>query len=312
MAFPMYRDGMDMLELNYHHLLYFWVAAREGGIGKACEKLDLAQPTISAQINKLEKDLGQKLFQRAGRGIALTEAGEVVFGYADAIFRTGQDLLNALAGRAGARPSRVVVGIADVLPKLVVHRLLEPLARHPDPVHIVCREGKTDRLLGDLAVHELDVVLSDTLPGPFLKVKSYVHSLGESGLTFFAAPKLMRRLKGPFPKSLRGAPLLLPLEGSPMRMALEQWLRANKVVPVIQAEIEDSALIKAFGQAGDGVFAMPGVIEAEICARYGVRVMGRADGPRTRFHAITAERVVRHPAVVTLMEQARAGLFARR
>lgn len=299
-----------MLSLNYHHLLYFWVAAREGGIGKACEQLQLAQPTISGQIRDLEKKLGEKLFARAGRGISLTAAGELVFGYADSIFKTGQELLNALAGRAGARPTRVVVGIADALPKLAVHRLLEPLGQVANAVRIVCREGKTDRLLGDLAVHELDVVLSDTLPGAFLKVKWFTHVLGESRLTFFAARKLLPQLRGRFPRSLHGAPLLVPLEGSPMRQTLEQWLRANRVVPVVQAEIEDSTLIKEFGQAGDGVFAMPSVIEEEVCKRYGVRVLGRSGQHRMRFHAITPERAVGHPAVAALIQEARQGLFA--
>ena len=303
----MYRVGMD--RLNYHHLLYFRVAAREGGIGKACEQLDLAQPTISGQIRELEAELGQKLFQRAGRGVALTEAGKLVFGYADEIFKLGQELRNALAGRAGARPSRVVVGIADVLPKLIARRLLEPVSRLADPVHVVCREGKTDRLLGDLAVHELDVVLSDTLPGPYLKIKTFTHVLGSCGLTFFATPKLQKRLKGRFPRLLHGAPLLLPLEGSPLRRALDGWFRANKVVPAIHAEIEDSALVKIFGQAGDGVFAMPSVVEGEVCAQYGVRVLGRAKGPLMRFHALTAERRVRHPAVAALVEAARGELF---
>lgn len=295
--------------LNYHHLHYFWVVAREGSVARACEQLGLAQPTISGQVRELEQAIGEKLLQRDGRGLALTEMGKVVFTYADEIFKLGQDLVHAVQGRSPGRPLRLEIGVADVLPKLMVYRLLQPLRDLPEPVRIVCREGKPPRLLADLAAHNLDVVLSDLPSTPLIKVRASNHLLGESGLSFFATAALAARHGGDFPRSLDGAPVLLPTEETAMRRLLEHWLRSQQLHPVIRGEFDDSALLKIFGQAGEGAFAMPTVLETEVCRQYDVQVLGRIDGPRLRCYAITAERRIKHPAVAALIAAARQQLF---
>jgi len=295
--------------LNYHHLLYFWTVAREGSVSRACEQLGLAQPTISGQLHKLEASLQTKLLQRAGRGLVLTEAGKVVFRYADEIFKLGQELQSAVKGAGPGHPLHLVVGTSDALPKLIIYRLLAPARRAPGPVHLVCREGKPPRLLADLASHHLDVVLSDTPCGSAIKVRAFNHLLGECGLSFFAAPDLARRCGGDFPRSLHRAPFLLPTEDTTLRRLIETWCRANRVIPEVRGELDDSALVKVFGQAGEGVFVMPSVIEREVCERYGVKVVGRAEEARVRFYAITPERRLKHTAVVALAEAARREVF---
>jgi LysR family transcriptional activator of nhaA len=295
--------------LNYHHLLYFWVVAREGSITRASEQLGLAQPTVSGQLRELEHSVGEKLLHRVGRNLALTEMGRKVFSYADQIFKLGQELHGAVKGRTASGPMRLAVGAADVLPKLILYRLLLPVQRLSEPVRIVCREGKTDQLLGDLAVHRLDVVLSDAPADPLIKVKVYNHLLGECGLSFFGSPDLARKHGGDFPRSLHHAPMLLPTEDAAVRRALEQWLRSHDLSPQVRGEFEDSALLKLFGQAGEGFFAMPTVIEADVCRGYGVQVIGRVDSLRVRCYAITAERRLHHSAVAALSAAARENLF---
>lgn len=295
--------------LNYHHLLYFWVVAREGSIARACEQLGLAQPTISGQLRDLENALGEKLLQRAGRGLVLTEMGKVVFAYADEIFKLGQDLVHAVKGRAPGRPMRLVVGVADVLPKLIVYRLLQPLQRLEQPVRLVCREGKATRLMADLGAHHLDVVLSDAPTSPLLKVKAFNHLLGECGLSFFATKKLAGKYGRDFPRSLEQAPLLVPTEETAGRRVLEQWLRGHHLTADVRGEFDDSALLKIFGAAGEGIFAMPSVIEKEVEKQYGVEVIGRVAEATVRFYAITAERRIKHPAVQAMTERAREDLF---
>lgn len=295
--------------LNYHHLLYFWVVAREGSIARACEQLNLAQPTISGQLQALEKALGEKLLQRAGRGLELTETGKLVFAYADEIFKLGQEMLHTVRGGGGGRPMRLVVGIADVLPKLIVHRLLQPVLHLSESVRIVCREGKTTRLLADLAAHHLDVVLSDMPTSPLVKVKAFNHQLGECGLSFFASPDLAARYGQDFPRSMDHAPWLVPTEDTTARRLLEHWLRTNRLSADVRGEFEDSALVKSFGAAGEGVFVMPTVIESEVCAQCNVQVIGRAEDLLVRFYAITPERRIKHPAVSALTATARRELF---
>ncbi|MFO0879506.1 MAG: transcriptional activator NhaR [Gemmataceae bacterium] len=296
--------------LNYHHLLYFWVVAREGSITRACEQLKLAQPTISAQLQALERALGERLFERAGRGLALTETGRVVFTYADEIFKLGQEMVHAVQGETSDRPMRLVVGIADVLPKLIVYRLLQAVLHLERPVRIVCREGKTTRLLADLSAHNLDVVLSDTPTSPLIKVKAFNHLLGECGLSFFGTPALVERYGQDFPRSLEHAPFLIPTEDTSARRLLEHWLRSHKVVVDVRGEFEDSALIKSFGAAGEGLFVMPTVIEREVCKQYGVEVIGRAEELVMRFYAITPDRRIKHPAVHALTTSAKRELFS--
>lgn len=296
--------------LNYHHLLYFWVVAREGSIVKASEQLRLAQPTISGQLRALEESFGQKLFVRQGRGLVLTEFGRMVYRHADEIFTLGRELTEAIKGRPAGRPVRFMVGVADVVPKLVAYRLLEPALRLSEPVRVVCREGTPERLLAALAVHELDLVLTDGPIGPGVKVRAFSHLLGECGVTFFGTPELATRYKRRFPKSLDGAPMLLPLPSTALRRGLDQWFDANGVRPSIVGEFADSALLNSFGQAGVGIFPAHSVIEAEVKRQYGVRVVGLAEDIRERFYAISVERRLKHPAVVAISESARQAMFS--
>lgn len=295
--------------LNYHHLLYFWTVARLGSVARATEELYLAQPTISAQIRALEESLGEKLFTRVGRNLVLTEVGRTVFRYADEIFSLGRELSDTLKGRSIGRPVRFVVGIADVLPKLIAHRLLEPALSLPDPLRIVCYEGKSERLLAELAVHGLDLVLTDAPIGPTVKVRAFNHLLGECGISIFGTAKLASTYRRQFPRSLEGAPFLFPTENTASRRALDQWFEAEQIHPLMMGEFEDNALLKVFGQSGMGLFAGPSVIEAEIRRQYGVQVVGRIDAIRERFYAISVERKLKHPAVVAISESARQKLF---
>ena len=295
--------------LNYHHLLYFWTVAREGSIAKASERLRLAQPTISGQLRVLEESLGQKLFMKEGRGLALTEFGRMVYRYADEIFSIGKELTEAVKGRPPGRPMRLVVGISQVVPKLVAYRLLEPALGLAEPIRIVCREDKSERLLADLAVHDLDIVLTDAPASPAVKVRAYSHLLGECGVSVFASAELAGQLRGRFPTSLDGAPILLPSTEAAVRRGLEQWLDEQGIRPEVVGEFDDSALMKSFGQAGVGVFTAPSVIEAAVRREYGVRVIGRIDEVRERFYAVSVERRLKHPAVVAISETARQQTF---
>lgn len=296
--------------LNYHHLLYFWTVAREGSVARACEQLHLAQPTVSAQIRALEKSLGAKLFAREGRGLALTDTGRVVYRYADEIFSLGRELRDTLNGRPTGRALRLAVGVADVLPKLVAYRLLEPALRLSEPVRIVCTEGKPEDLLGEMARHKLDLVLSDAPVGPGAKVRAFNHQLGECGVSVLGTSALALAHGGAFPESLDGAPFLLPTENTALRRSLDHWFDARGVRPVVAGEFEDSALLKAFGHAGAGLFVVPEVVEAETCRQYQVEPLGRVEAVRTRFYAISVERRLKHPAVVAISEAARRELFA--
>jgi LysR family transcriptional activator of nhaA len=298
--------------LNYHHLLYFWAVAREGGVTRASEQLRLAQPTISGQLKALEEALGEKLFERAGRRLVLTDVGRVVYRYADEIFTLGRELQDTLKGRPTGRPVRFTVGVADAVPKLVAYRLLRPALTLPEPVHVVCREDKPDRLLSELGVHSLDLVLSDAPASPGVKVKAYSHLLGETPVAFFGTDALAAAHRRGFPRSLDGAPVLLPTEGSSLRRSLEQWFDAEGLRPRVVGEIEDSALLKVFGQAGTGLFPAPVAIEAEIRVQFGVKVVGRVDAVKARFYALSAERKLKHPAVLAIREAARSELFGER
>lgn len=294
--------------LNYHHLLYFWLVAREGGVAKAAAKLRLAHPTVSGQIHALEDALGEKLFEREGRRLALTEMGRVVFGYADEIFSLGRELLDTVKGRPTGRPLRLVVGIADMVPKLVAKRLLDPARALPDPLRIVCREDKADRLVAELAAGGLDVVLTDT-PVPGGHRKTFNHLLGETEVALFATAPLAARYRRGFPASLDGAPMLLPGEGSSLRRSLDAWLEANGLRPTIEAEFDDTALLKAFGQDGVGIFPAAVAIEAEVRRQYDVELVGRVPDVREAYYAISAERRLVHPAVVAISTAARASFL---
>jgi LysR family transcriptional activator of nhaA len=295
--------------LNYHHLLYFWTVVREGSISQACKKLRLAQPTISAQLHSLEDQLGEKLFQRSGRKLELTEIGRVVYGYADEIFTLGRELTDTLKGRPSGRPIRFTVGITDAMPKLIAYRLLEPALRMQQRVHLVCQEGKTQQLLADLMTHGLDLVLSDAPAGPESHVKAYNHLLGECLIQVFGTPDLISPLKKEFPKSLDGAPMLMPAAGTALRRSLDQWFEQRSIRPQIVAEMADSALLKVFGATGAGLFPAPAAIEKEIRRQYGVRPLSTLEGVNERFYAISVERKLKNPAVVAISASARTELF---
>ncbi len=295
--------------LNYHHLLYFWLVAREGSLARASAELRLAPSTVSGQIRSLEQSLGEKLFARSGRRLVLTEMGRVVFRYAEEIFTLGRELRDAVKGRPAGRPLSLAVGVADVVPKLVARRLLEPALELAEPVRLVCREDKPDRLLAELAVHDLDVVLSDAPVGPSIRIRAFNHLLGECGVVLFGTAKLAAAHRRNFPKSLDGAPVVLPTENTTLRRALDQWFAARGLRPRVVGEFEDSALLKVFGQVGMGLFPVSSVIADEVQRQYRVRPVGRLDGVRERFYAISVERRLKHPAVIAISEAARQTLF---
>jgi LysR family transcriptional activator of nhaA len=295
--------------LNYHHLLYFWVVAREGGLVPAGKVLHLSHPTLSAQVHALEGRLGEKLFTKAGRKLVLTQTGRVVFRYADEIFTLGREMVDTVRGRSTGQPLRLDVGIVDVVPKLVARRLLQPALSLAEPVRIACSEGSYETLLADLALHTLDLVISDAPVPPGSSVRAFSHALGETGISFFGAKSLAQAHKRSFPRSLDGAPMLLPLEQLPLRRVLNQWFDRNDIRPRVVAEFEDSALLTEFGADGVGIFASPSVIEKDILRRYDVRLLGRAEGIRERFYAISVERRMKHPAVVAISDSARQELF---
>lgn len=306
---PTYTPDMEWL--NYHHLLYFWVVAKEGSLARASQELRLAHPTLSGQIHRLEEALGQQLFTRQGRHLVLTEVGRVAFRYADEIFSLGREFLDTVKGRASGRPLRLVVGVADVLPKSMVHRMLEPAFRLAEPVRVICREDRsTEAFLGELAVHAVDVVLSDAPAGPGTAVRAFNHLLGESGTTFYAAPQLAEACRRGFPRSLDGVPFLLPGGNAMLRRPLEQWFAAQDIRPQVVGELDDPALVQVLGEAGLGVFATPSVVEEDVRQRYQVQLVGRAEALQQRFYAISVERQIRHPAVLAICEAARRDIFA--
>jgi LysR family transcriptional regulator, transcriptional activator of nhaA len=298
--------------LNYHHLFYFWTVVREGGISRAAEKLRLSQPTISSQIKLLEETLAERLFQRQGRTLVLTEVGRVVDRYATEIFTAGGELLETLKGRPSGRASRLAVGVANAVPKLVVYRLLQPAIDRDEPVQITCSEGDPEQLLAQLATHALDVVISDTPAAPHVRVRVFNHLLGESGTTFFAGKALAERLGRRFPRSLDGAPILLPTVNTSLRRTLEQWFETEGVRPVVVGEFEDPALLKTFGEGGRAVFPAPTAIESEVLRTHRAAVVGRTSAVRERYYAISVERRLRHAGVAAITSAARAGMFGQR
>jgi len=298
--------------VNYHHLLYFWVVAREGGLVPAGKVLRLSHPTLSAQIHALEAELGEQLFAKQGRKLALTEVGRVVYRYADEIFSLGREMLDTVKGRSTGQVLRLDVGIANVVPKLIVRRLLQPALTLAEPVRLVCHEDSYEKLLANLALHAFDIVISDAPVPPGGSVRAYHHLLGETGISFFGSKQLAAGHKKGFPQCLDGAPMLLPLENLTLRRLLNQWFERNGIQPKVVAEFEDSALLQVFGADGVGIFAAPSVVEPQVIEQYGVQVIGRTDQVRERFYAISGERRIKNPAVVAICDIARHSLFARK
>lgn len=294
--------------LNYHHLLYFYLVAREGTIAKAGKILRLSQPTISGQIRALEDSLGEPLFSREGRSLQLTDMGRLVYRYADEIFSLGRELQDTVKGRPTGQPLRLHVGVSDAIPKLIAYRLIEPAMRG-GTVQVVCTEDKTERLLAELSMQGLDLVLTDAPLGTTNKVRAYNHPLGECGVTFFAREDLRLQLAPDFPANLDRAPMLLPTRNTVLRATLERWFEEIRIRPRVVGEFEDSALMKVFGERGEGVFPGPSAIEKEIRAHYAVSVVGRSDEVREKFFAISVEKRIKHPAVLQITENARNRLF---
>ncbi len=296
--------------LNYHHLYYFWTVVQEGGITAASKRLHLVPSTISAQITTFEETLEIKLLQRVGRNIEPTEMGQLVFQYADEIFCMGKELMNTVRGHSEVGRIPLRVGVVDALPKMIVRDLLDPVFKMEEPIRLVCYENKKEALLAKLALHELDIVLSDSPIGAGLSIKAFNHSLGECGLTFFAVDELSKPLQQDFPDSLDGAPMLLPLQSTTLRGDLDLWFEPLQIVPQIVGEFDDAALLKAFGQKGDGIFMAPTVIEDEVQRQYEVSIVGRTEKIQYRFYAISIEKILTHPAVLTISTAARHRLFA--
>jgi LysR family transcriptional activator of nhaA len=297
--------------MNFKHLHYFWRVAKAGGVARASEEMHLTPQTISGQIGLLEEDLGAPLFAKRGRNLELTEAGRLAFGYAQDIFALGAELKESLRNYpAGGCPAEFRVGVADAVPKTIAYRLIEPAIHLADPVRIVCREWKLDSLLAELAAHRLDLVIADAPIPPSVSVRAYNHRLGESGVSFFASARLLKSLKGKFPACLAGAPMLVPGVEAAVRSRLERWCEAKNLPLRVVGEFDDSALMKAFGQRGAGVFIGPSVLESEIEKQYGVKTLGRTQEIVEEFFAISVERRVTHPCVVAITEAARSRLFA--
>lgn len=297
--------------MNFKHLHYFWAAAKAGGIVRAGEQLHISPQTLSGQIKLLEDRLGCALFRKAGRGLELTEEGRIALGYADQIFALGAELAAKVGkGQGDDRALDFHVGIADSVPKAIAYRLLEPALAVSAHVRLICHEGKFQDLLGQLAVHRLDLVIADEPMGRQLSVKAFNHLLGSTAMSFFAAPSLKRALEGTFPQCLDGAPMLVQGSSSAMRQRFDFWLAAHKVRPRVIGEFDDAALMKAFGGEGRGIFMTPSVLESETSAQYGVRVVGRTEELVEEFYAITVERRISHPCVAAITDAARDQLFA--
>ncbi|MBX9681889.1 MAG: LysR family transcriptional regulator [Gemmataceae bacterium] len=288
-----------MHTLNYHHLMYFWTVAREGSIARACRLLDVTQPTISAQLQMLEHSFGVRLFRKEGRGIVLTEIGQEAFRHAEAIFAQGRELLNAMARTPQKPRPRFVIGAADVLPKMIVQRLLEPIIRS-GTVRLVCVEGKPERLLADMALHEIDLVLSDAPAPPKVRVRAHSHLLGESAIAIYGSPKLAAMYAPGFPGSLNQAPMLLPVEDATLRHHLDRWFEQEGIVPHVVAELGDTALAKVLGQQGLGLLALPSILEGDLQETFGLKPLGRIANLVERVYAITTQRKLKHPAVIDL------------
>jgi len=295
--------------MNYKHLHYFWVVAKSGSIARASEKLHITPQTISGQLNLLEEHLGEALFSRVGRNLELTETGRLVLSYAEEIFSLGGEMEEMLRNLPEDRPLEFKVGVADVVPKSIAYRLLAPALQLPEPVRIICKEGSVDSLLAELAVHRVDLVIADSPIPSSINVRGFNHPLGDCGITFFATPELAKKLDKNFPQNLNSLPLLVPGELTVARSRLIEWLDAQHIHPRIVGEFDDSALMKAFGRSGTGVFTAPSPIAEEVKEQYGVVAIGQTNEIREQFYAISVERKISHPAIAAITETAREWLF---
>ncbi len=289
------------LRFNYRHLYYFWVVAQEGGIARGAARLGMAVQTVSAQVRELERALGQQLLKPAGRGLALTEAGTAALRQADQIFQLGEQLPEVVKHTAAAAAGvRLVIGLSDGLPKLVVRSLMAPVLQVPD-LRLVCHEDEFADLLADLALHRLDVVLADRGAPPNPNLKLYSHALGASPMAWYAPPALAAAARRGFPASLGQLPVLLPSHHAAVRLRLDQWFERQGLRPRVVGEFEDSALLKTFAAGGMGVFPAATLVHDDLQSRYHVRRIGDCDGVEEHFFAIGTERRVQHPLVQRLL-----------
>jgi LysR family transcriptional activator of nhaA len=295
--------------LNYRQLHYFWVVAKTGSIVRACEQLNLTPQTISGQISLLEQTFGVDLFRRVGRQLELTEAGRVALPYAEQMFQLGDELESVLRTQPDEQQILFRVGVADVVPKSIVYRLIAPTMELSEPMRISCREDQLERLLADLAIQRLDLVISDSPMPSHLDIKGYSQKLGECGVSFFATKALAAQYGKNFPQGMQGAPLLIPGQLTVVRSRLMRWFAEQKIQPKIVGEFDDSALMKAFGKSGSGIFMAPSVIADEVQAQYDVELIGQTDAVTESFYAISVERKVKHPGIVAITEGARRELF---
>ena len=296
--------------MNFKHLHYFWVAAKAGGILRAGEQLHTTPQTLSGQIKLLEGWLGRALFRKSGRQLELTDEGRMALGYADQIFALGAEMEAVLRqASGGVKTLEFRVGVADSVAKSVVYRLLEPALAMPEPVRLICSEGKFPDLLAQLALHRLDLVLADEQMPPRLSIKAFNHPLGRTPMSLFCTPTLKTQLTGDFPQCLNGAPMLIQGVSSSVRKELDSWLIKHQIHPRIIGEFDDGALMQAFGREGRGVFMSASVLEAETLAQYGVEVIGRTDEMTEEFFAVSVERRITHPCVAVITEAARGRLL---
>jgi len=297
--------------LNFHHLRYFWTVARKGGVRKAAAELNVSQPSISAQLKLLEEALGEKLFRRSGRNLVLTETGQIALSYADEIFSAGRELLNAVKQHPGSRAIRLNVGMTDALSKMIAFEILRPAFDFPHPTHVICRQAELGPLVQQLQAHRLDLVLADEPASSGLKTRTFNHRLGRSGVTFCAAPTLAAKLRRNFPRSLHGAPALLPSENMGTRIALETWFDGQGIRPRIVGEFEDATLMVVAASFGAlGFTAVPTVVSNAALKHHGLKVIARVEECGSDFYAITAERRVKHPVAAAITEHAYSQLFA--
>ncbi|MDH4041488.1 MAG: transcriptional activator NhaR [Gammaproteobacteria bacterium] len=300
-----------MRHLNYNHLLYFWTVAREGSIAKATQSLHLTPQTISGQLKLLEDAVGEPLFNRVGRGLVMTETGHLVYQYADEIFTLGAELTSRVKTGRVVVPAVLAVGVVNSIPKLIASRILQPVLHSEIAIRLVCQEGGLEALLGDLAIHQLDLVLSDRPIPSGLSVKAFSHALGSSEIALFVRKGSNRQYEKDFPRSLDKAPILLPTMDNPIRRALDDWFDQQGISPTLVAEFEDSALMKAFGEAGNGIFPAPAAISEEVEQMYRCRRIGPAIAVEEKYYAISPERKLKHPAVLNIIENARRELLLR-
>ncbi len=300
-------EGSDRVPewLNYHHLRYFHAVAQEGSVRGASERLRTSQPSICAQVKQLEVALGEKLYRRSGRSIALTDFGRVIYGYAEEIFALGRELLTTAKRAPSSRAVSLQVGVVDSFPKLLSLEILRPAFSHAPRIQITCREGKLEDLIGQLGAHRLDALFADEPPPAGSHVKTFTHSIGSCGVTFCAAPRLAKTLSGRFPKNLDGAPMLLPTQNTALRRDLEKWFRSTGITPEVVGEFEDAALAKIVATDGIGVTVVPTRVIAEAIERYGFVPVGQTRECEIHLYVITAERRIEHPAVAMLAGEAK-------